>query len=114
MYQKIGVIKPYPDQADPGRFKVTNSDGDKMMFKVPSLRNIEKTGPYFHNGKVPTLEGAVSQMAEYQVGTPHTHAEVQSIVTWLKSLTGDLPADYIKEPVLPKSTAKTPKPDPAV
>lgn len=110
LYQKIGVVKPYPDAADPGRFKVTKNDADKMVFKVPSLRNIEKTGPYFHDGKVSTLDQAVTQMADYQLGKKLSDAEVQSIITWMKSLTGDLPVDYIKEPALPKSTAKTPPP----
>lgn len=113
MFQKIGTVKPWPDSSDPGRFKVTKSEADKLMFKVPSLRNIEKTGPYFHNGKVPTLNGAVETMADYQVGKTLSDAEIQSIVTWLRCLTGEIPADYIKPPELPKSTSKTPKPSEA-
>jgi cytochrome c peroxidase len=110
LYQKLGLMKTYPDASDPGRFKVTKSDADRMMFKVPSLRNVEKTGPYFHNGKVATLEEAVAQMAEYQLGKQPSEAEIKSVVAFLKALTGEIPADYIKEPVLPKSTARTPKP----
>jgi cytochrome c peroxidase len=110
LYQKLGVAKPYPDASDPGRFKVTKSEGDRMMFKVPSLRNIEKTGPYYHNGKVVPLEEAVAQMGEYQLGKPLGPAEVKSIITFLKTLTGDVPAEYIKKPELPKSTPQTPKP----
>lgn len=113
LYQKLGLMKPYPDSSDPGRFKVTRSEADRMVFKVPSLRNVEKTGPYFHNGKVPTLEQAVAQMAEYQLGKQLSEAEVKSVVAFLKTLTGEIPADYIKQPALPKSTAKTPKPVPA-
>ncbi len=111
LYQKLGVMKPYPDASDPGRFKVTRSEGDRMLFKVPSLRNIEKTAPYFHHGKVPTLERAVAEMGEYELGKQLSETDVRSIATWLKSLTGEIPAEYIKEPALPKSTAKTPKPD---
>lgn len=111
LYQKIGVIKPYPDTSDEGRFQVTKNDADKMYFKVPSLRNVEKTGPYFHNGKVPTLDAAIMQMAEYQLGEQLSEAEVRSIDAFLKTLTGDIPGEYIKAPELPKSTAKTPKPD---
>ena len=111
LYQKLGNVKPYPDTADPGRFKVTKDDGDKMIFKVPSLRNIAKTGPYFHNGKVAKLEDAISQMAEYQLGKQLTAEQIASIATYLQSLTGDVPAEYIKQPELPKSTAKTPKPE---
>jgi cytochrome c peroxidase len=113
LYQKLGLMKAYPDSSDPGRLKVTKSEADRMVFKVPSLRNVEKTGPYFHNGKVPTLEEAVVQMAEFQLGKRPDQAEVQSVVAFLKTLTGEIPAEYIKEPALPKSTAKTPKPAPA-
>jgi cytochrome c peroxidase len=113
MYQKIGTAKPWPDTSDPGRFKVTKSEADKFMFKVPSLRNIEETSPYFHDGKVPTLNGAIAKMADYQVGKTLSDAEIQSIVVWMKALTGEIPADYIKQPELPKSTSKTPKPSEA-
>jgi cytochrome c peroxidase len=110
IYQRIGAMKPYPDQSDPGRFKVTKSESDKMMFKVPSLRNIAKTAPYFHNGKVAALNEAVSQMAEYQLGRQLTADEIGSIVRFLNTLTGDIPAPYIQKPALPPSTEKTPKP----
>jgi cytochrome c peroxidase len=113
MYQKIGVMKAYPDTSDPGRFKVSKQEGDRLMFKVPTLRNIEKTGPYFHNGKVGTLPDAVAQMADFQVGRTLTDADVHAIVTFLKALTGDLPAGYIQKPQLPASTPKTPKPQEA-
>jgi cytochrome c peroxidase len=111
LYQKLGLVKPYPNQADPGRAKATKSDADRMFFKVPSLRNIEKTGPYFHSGQVATLEQAVKEMTDYQLGKQLSDVEVNSIVTFLKTLTGEIPAEYIREPALPKSTAKTPKPD---
>jgi len=111
LYQRLGVAKPWPDASDSGRQKVTQNDADRLVFKVPSLRNIEKTGPYYHNGKVETLHEAVSKMAEYQLGKTLSPAQTQSITVWLKTLTGEIPAELIKEPVLPKSTAKTPKPD---
>jgi cytochrome c peroxidase len=113
MFQKIGMAKPWPDTSDPGRFKVTKSEADKFVFKVPSLRNIEKTGPYFHNGKIATLKEAIAKMADYQVGETLSDAEIQSIETWMKSLTGAIPADYIQQPELPRSTSKTPKPSEA-
>jgi cytochrome c peroxidase len=113
MFQKVGAVKPWPDAADPGRFKVTKNDADKMMFKVPSLRNIEKTGPYFHDGRTSTLIEAITKMSEYQVGKTLTDAEAKSIEAFLKALTGEIPADYIKQPDLPKSTPKTPKPSEA-
>jgi cytochrome c peroxidase len=113
MFQKLGVVKPWDKDTDLGRFAVTKQDSDKLMFKVPSLRNIDKTGPYYHDGAIATLDQAVSEMATHQLGKDLTEAQVKSIVTFLKALTGELPADYIKEPVLPKSTPKTPKPDKA-
>ena len=110
MYQKLGVVKPYPGLKDDGRMKATKVAEDKAFFKVPSLRNIEKTYPYFHDGHVKTLEEAVAKMSDYQVGKKLTPADAAAIVTWLKTLTGPLPVDYIKPPKLPASTAKTPKP----
>lgn len=110
MYQKLGVVKPYPGLKDEGRAKVTKREEDRFFFKVPGLRNIEKTWPYLHDGSIRTLDEAVKLMAEYELGKNLSAAEVSSIVTWLKTLTGEIPADYVKPPALPPSTAKTPKP----
>jgi cytochrome c peroxidase len=112
MYQKVGIVEPWPDQRDQGRFAVTKQDTDRMMFKVPTLRNIEKTAPYFHDGSVPTLDAAVRRMARYQLGLTLSDQEVAAIVTWLGALTGDLPSDYIKPKALPPSAASTPSADP--
>jgi cytochrome c peroxidase len=86
MFQKLGLVKPYPT-TDMGRFEVTKNEVDKMMFKVPSLRNVAKTGPYFHDGSVKTLDEAVSKMAEYQLGKQLTPEQVKEIVIFLNSLT---------------------------
>lgn len=110
-YQKLGAQKPFPRANDPGRFKVTHAEGDQGVFKVPSLRNVQKTGPYFHDGKTVTLWDAVKDMGEYQLGRSLSDREISQIVTFLRTLTGQLPTDYIKEPALPPSTATTPKPD---
>jgi len=110
VYQKLGFVKPYPDTSDAGREAVTKQESDRLVFKVPSLRNIDKTQPYFHTGKVATLPEAVKEMGEYQLGKQLKDDEVASIVTFLRTLTGEIPAQYIKPPELPKSTAKTPKP----
>jgi cytochrome c peroxidase len=112
MYQKVGIVEQWPDQADQGRFAVTKQDTDRMMFKVPTLRNIAKTAPYFHDGSVPTLDGAVRRMGRYQLGLSLSDQEVAAIVTWLGALTGELPTEYIEAPVLPQSTATTPRADP--
>ncbi|MBL0157918.1 MAG: c-type cytochrome [Bryobacterales bacterium] len=109
MYQKLGVVKPYPDTKDVGRAKVTKSEAEKFYFKVPSLRNVEKTGPYLHNGQTKTLAEAISAMGDYQLGMKLTAAEVGSIGAWLKSLTGEVPLNYIAKPKLPASTASTPR-----
>lgn len=109
-FQKLGVVKPWADQSDAGLFQLTKDENDRMVFKVPSLRNIKKTGPYFHDGSVPTLEQAIRSMALYQRGVNLTDAQVKSIVVWMDSLTGPLPTSYIQPPQLPKSTAETPRP----
>jgi cytochrome c peroxidase len=110
-YQVLGMVKPWPDSSDPGREKVTKNATDRMLFKVPGLRNVAETRPYYHNGKVESLEQAVSRMAEYQLGKTLTDSQISSIIAWLKTLTGEIPAEYIKKPVLPQSTNKTPKPE---
>ena len=110
-FQELGVAKPYSDSSDPGRFNVTGNEADRMFFKVPSLRNIAMTGPYFHNGKVTSLPETVAQMAEYQRGNKLTERQIGEIVTFLEALTGELPGEFIKVPVLPKSTRATPRPE---
>jgi cytochrome c peroxidase len=112
LYQKAGLVKPWPNQKDQGRFEVTKQDLDKMMFKVPILRNVEKTAPYFHDASAKTLEDAVRTMGTLQSGRELAADEVASVVAFLKALTGDLPKDLVAKPKLPASTAKTPKPDP--
>ncbi len=109
-YQKVGSVEPWPNQKDQGRFSVTKSESDRMMFKVPSLRNIEKTAPYFHDGSATTLEDAVRMMGKHQLGLELSEAEVTSVVAWLKTLTGEIPRDYIAAPELPNSTKDTPVP----
>ena len=91
-YQKVGVVKPYmaDDSEDIGRAAVTGNDAEKFFFKVPSLRNVAKTGPYFHDGQVPTLEEAVSIMAEVQLGKELKKNEVQDIVAFLNTMNGEI------------------------
>jgi len=113
MYQKLGLVKAWPDTSDLGRFSVSGNEFEKLFFKVPSLRNIAETGPYFHNGSVATLEEAVGLMAEYQLGRELDDATVASIVTFLKALTGEIPEAYVAKPELPASGANTPAPDPS-
>jgi cytochrome c peroxidase len=90
IYMKLGLVHPWPNQEDPGREAITGMEGHRMVFKVPSLRNVEKTGPYFHDGSVETLEEAVQMMSHHQRGIDLTNAEVESIVAFLGSMTGKL------------------------
>ncbi len=90
MYNKFGIIVSVKDN-NPGRYNVTKNPIDKYFFKVPSLRNVTKTAPYFHNGKTKELKDAVYFMAKHQVGRPITEEEVQKIIAFLYSLEGDLP-----------------------
>jgi len=106
MYQKLGVVDAWPDQEDQGRFEVTGHEVDRMVFKVPTLRNVAKTAPYFHDGSVKSLELAVRMMGRYQLGLRLSEREVSSIVAWLDSLTGTLPG--IEAPTLPPSPEMTP------
>lgn len=112
-FQKVGLVQAWPSQKDLGRFEFTGKDEDRMMFSVPTLRNIAKTAPYFHDGSVDSLPEAVRMMARHQVGRELGDEDVKSIVTWLETLTGKIPTEYIAKPELPPSTDKTPKPDPS-
>jgi cytochrome c peroxidase len=110
-FQAVGVAEPWPNTADRGRMTVTKATEDDMVFRVPSLRNVVMTGPYFHDGSAATLDEAIDMMGNYQLGIELTPKERASIATWMKALTGDLPTEYIKEPALPASTASTPLPN---
>lgn len=78
---------------DLGRYNITHKAFDKHLFRVPSLRNVAKTAPYFHDGQTKTLAKAVRIMAKYQLGRKITDAEVKKIVAFLDSLSGELPKD---------------------
>lgn len=110
LYQKLGLVKPFETE-DTGRAEVTGNEADKFMFKVPSLRNITETGPYFHDGKVVTLDEAIRLMAEHQLGRTLSDEQVASIASFLGSLTGEIPASYIARPMLPESGPDTPQAD---
>ena len=93
-----------------GRFAVTGKEEDRMLFKVPTLRNIELTYPYFHDGAARTLEDAVNTMGRIQLGRNFTKEENAKIVAFLKTLTGKQPK--LTLPILPPSTKDTPRPHP--
>ncbi|MBI3759941.1 MAG: cytochrome-c peroxidase [Deltaproteobacteria bacterium] len=98
MFQKFGVMGNYfdkrgnPTQADLGRYLVTKAENDKHVFKVPSLRNVALTAPYFHDASAKTLEEAVDVMFRYQLGRVASREDKESIVKFLHTLTGELEA----------------------
>jgi cytochrome c peroxidase len=101
MYQKLGLVKPWPDKEDLGRYEVTEKESDKMKFKVPSLRNVTETAPYYHDGSIESLEKAVRKMAVHQLGKELSDQQVEYIIAYLESLTGEIPSDYVEKPTLP-------------
>ncbi len=114
MYAPFGVVeKPgaeFLPPTDKGRFAVTKTATDEYVFKVPTLRNIALTAPYFHSGRCWDLRQAVAVMGSSQLGTQLTAGEIDEVVAFLGSLTGTQPK--ITYPILPPSVAATPRPQP--
>ncbi|MGZ5661620.1 MAG: cytochrome-c peroxidase [Usitatibacter sp.] len=103
MFAKFGLARDYwletgSPKPDEGRYAVTKKDEDKYVFRVPMLRNVAKTAPYFHDGSVETLDRAVRIMGAVQLGKALSDGEVASIVAFLASLTGDVPPNYAPPP----------------
>lgn len=99
MFQTMGIMGDYfkgrknmpLSEHDLGRFNVTKREQDKYVFRVPSLRNVELTSPYFHDGYAKTLNDAVLIMGRYQLGQTLSKKDADAIVAFLKTLTGELP-----------------------
>lgn len=97
MFQRLGVVRDYfadrgdVTRADLGRYNVTGSEADRHVFKVPTLRNVALTAPYFHDGSAASLDDAVRVMARYQLGREIPVGERAAIVAFLRSLTGEIP-----------------------
>lgn len=110
-FQKMGLVEPYQASSPAeGRSAVTGKDADRFNFKVPTLRNVDMTYPYFHDGAANTLKEAVDTMGRLQLGKKFTDAENAKIVAFLKTLTGEQP--NFKLPILPPSADATPRPTP--
>lgn len=110
-FQKMGIVEPYQATSPAeGVYAVTGKDADRFKFKVPTLRNVELTYPYFHDGEAQTLTEAVDIMGRLQLGKKYTPDENAAIVAFLKTLTGNQPA--FQMPILPPSTDQTPPPKP--
>lgn len=111
-YYPFGVMeKPGADilpPGDKGRFKITNTEKDQYVFKSPSLRNVALTPPYFHSGKVWSLGEAVAIMGSSQLGIKFEQGEAEAVAYFLKTLTGIQPK--VEYPILPPSSATTPRP----
>jgi cytochrome c peroxidase len=106
MYQKFGMMEDYWKEThsraiDKGRFDVTGNPADMYVFKVPSLRNVAMTPPYFHDGSVATLPEAVHAMGKVQLGRDLSGQDVEAIDAFLGSLTGPLPSELATAPKLP-------------
>lgn len=104
-YQKFGLFGDYwkftkSKKIDNGRYDVTKNEADKYVFKVPSLRNIEKTAPYFHDGSVQDLGEAIQIMAKDQLGKELTEKEISEIKDFLKTLNGNVPQDLINNEIV--------------
>jgi cytochrome c peroxidase len=112
MYSQFGVMENPGAEllppGDKGRFMVTKSVSDEYVFKVPTLRNIALTAPYFHSGRAWDLRQATAVMGVSQLGAQLTPAETERVAAFLESLTGDQPK--VMHPILPPSVAATPKP----
>ncbi len=106
MFQKFGLVADYWKETgspipDKGRFDVTHKDADLYVFKVPILRNVARTPPYFHDGSVATLPEAVRIMAKVQLGKTLSETQITQIVAFLDSLTGKIPETFATAVVLP-------------
>jgi cytochrome c peroxidase len=105
LLQKFGIFPDlldpsHPDaEADPGRFGVTGVARDRGVFRVPSLRNVALTAPYFHDGRAPTLEDAVDIMARVQLGRKLGREEIDLIVQFLHTLTGEYEGQSLADAV---------------
>ena len=88
LIEKLGVYEDFHNTADPGRFRVTGDEADRMYFKVAPLRNVAITGPWFHDGSGKQLTEVVETMARIQLDTRLTEQETADIVAFLSSLTG--------------------------
>jgi len=93
MYQKFGIFNENEINRDEnlGRYKVTKKMYDKYVYKVPSLRNISKTSPYFHNGKVKKLSDTIYEMGKHQLGINIAKSDILKIELFLNTLNGEIP-----------------------
>lgn len=102
MLQKVGIIRPWPNQEDMGYYELTQDNAHKMFFRVSPLRNVEKTAPYFHDKSSKNARDAIQRMAIYERGHYIDAEDTMAIEAFLNALTGALPKEYIQLPKLPE------------
>lgn len=93
LFQKVGIIDNYfkNEPKNFGRYNITKEEKDKFYFKVPTLRNIELTAPYLHNGSIQDLKSTIEVMLKYQIGTIYEKSDIENLEIFLKTLTGEIP-----------------------
>ena len=94
-YEPLGKENPYENQADQGIYELSGDDDDRMVFKVAPLRNVALTAPYFHDGKIDSLEEAIRQMGKLQLDEELSDAQVSDIASFLKALTDKNREQYL-------------------
>ena len=101
MYQEVGIAYPWPSQKDRDRDAGNKSLADRAIFRVPSLKNIAETAPYFHDNSTSNLEAAIRLMGHHQLGIELSNDDVNAIAAWMRALSGDIDPSYIAVPELP-------------
>lgn len=101
LFKIIGQRHPYVNKDDLGRCEISKKEEDRYVFKVPMLRNVTRTAPYFHDGQVLTLDEAVAKMGWHQLDLRLTSCDIADIIAFLRTLEGNLPP--VKKPSLPDS-----------
>jgi len=104
-YPAKNLESKYKFSKDLGRYEVTKQNADKNFWRIPTLRNVALTAPYFHNGKVTTLEEAVKVMGKLQLNKDLNEEQVQNLVAFLNALTGEFPPQTM--PILPATPGQT-------
>ncbi len=123
VFARFGVVEAYWEATrefvtidsptmpmDVGKFAVTQDQADLYVFKAPSLRNITRTYPYFHDGSLWDLRAATQIMARVQLGREMSESELDALMAWYATLEGEIPAHALQLPVLPASSMETPRP----
>ncbi len=110
MFMKLGLMRPYANTADIGREGFTKNEADRYYFKVPSLRNVTRTAPYFHDGSITELSAAIQEMGRLQLDVELSAQQIASIIKFLETLSGDPPASEIVVPAQLPSGPNTPAP----